>query len=160
MEISRAGQDEREELIKFIEEKLNLKLTPIGRKKAYFHDQTEKLYCLMVANENWQQYHGLNVEYLSDKDCQTGVLFIGICYSDKMEIFQGPIQALVENKNLLPKNSQFHTIEKGDFLLIKEVPGCKLTKIGEAPLDFRPLIGLLKNDSELRKRVEELLKKK
>jgi len=157
----KADELDRDEVIEWYKSKHGILLSPANKRKI-LHDQTEKRYCVLVAREDWQQWHGLDPEiFVNEKDWTDGVLVIGIRHKDYINIYQGPIKPLVLNKTRPTHRYQFHTREKESILVVNEIPDFSLEKVGktDSPYELRVLMENLKENPEFRDDAKKLMKK-
>jgi len=161
MQEPKGDELDRDEVIEWYEKEGGIRLTRVNNKKRkILHDQTGRLYCLLVARETWKQWHGLDREILDNEiDWVDGVLIIAIRHKKLINIYEGPIRPLVQRKDFLSKGYKFHTREKGDWLFVSEVPDFSLKKVGTAnnPKDLRVLMEKLKENPALMDKLMEHL---
>lgn len=155
---------ERDEVISWYEKEHGITLVRTNNKKRkVLRDEKGRLYCFLVAREDWQHWHGLDSDILTnEKDWNDGLLIIGIRHKDSIHIYQENIRPLLQRKQLLTRRHTFHTVQKGNQLYVKEVPEFKLKKVGEASstTSLRDLMEKLKNSpgllNEIQKKLEEI----
>lgn len=158
---------DRDEVIEWYKNSLGIKLTPIGTKEKYLTDQSDKRYCLLGAREDW---HGIDKEIVDNEhDWNDAVLIVATLHKDGIDIYQGPLSPLIQNKNRLTLSRgsggyhyQFNTRVKGNNLCVDQIHSLSLEKIGKAnsATDMRDLLEELKKNPELMAKVRGLLKNK
>lgn len=124
---------DREKVISEIEKHLHIKLTRVGRRKKCLSDQNGKTFWVLGGYKNW---HGIPPDMIIEEKRKStnGVLVVAKRDSAKIDIFSGSLQKLVNNSQHLSHTQngdyQFNIDIRGDRLLIKEVPGLILNRIG------------------------------
>lgn len=161
MATAKTDDFERDEVISWYEEKYEIKLARINRRKrTVLRDEKGRLYCFLVAREELKHFHGLDPEILSnEKKWTDGMLVIGIRHYNSIRIYQADMDPLLQRE---PRNGKFHTVEKGGLLYVKEAPEYALARIGEASIAaiIRTALEKAKKDPEHRAWLMELLQNK
>ena len=126
-------ETDREKVISEIEKHFNVKLTRVGRRKKCLADQNGKTYWVLGGYKNW---HGIPPDMIEEEQRKStnGVLVVAKRDTAKIDIYSGSLQKLVDNAKSLSHaqhgDFQFNIDIRGDRLLIKEVPGLVLSRVG------------------------------
>jgi len=154
---------DRTEVIEWYERECGRRLKPIGTKKKYLIDQGDRRYCMLGVREDWQYkeyWHGIDHEVIVNRHVwNDGTLIIAIRHKDGIDIYQGPLMPLILNKHCLSEGYTFHTIVKGESLIVKEIHGYSLLKIGVAKSTtyFRKIWEEVKDNPELMDKLQSIL---
>jgi hypothetical protein len=133
MKTSKFDEIDREKVVSEIEKYFKINLTRFGRRKKYLSDQNGKSYWVLGGYDNW---HGIPPDMLSEEKRKStnGVLVVAKRYTSKIDIFVGSLQKLIDNEKSLCHTQdgdyQFNVTTRNDCLLVKEIDGLVLMKLG------------------------------
>lgn len=133
MKTLKFDETDREKVISEIENLFKVTLTRFGQRRKSLSDQNGKSYWVIGGYENW---HGIPPDMLTEekKRSTNGILVVAKRYTSKIDIFIGSLQQLVDNDSFLSHTQngdfQFNIDIRGDRLLVKEIDGLTLTKLG------------------------------
>ena len=128
-------ETDRYVVIKKIESHFGVKLSPVGNRRKYLQDQNKRTFWVFGGYDYW---HGIPAEMLEaeEKLNADGILVIAKKDRTKIVIYTGPLLPLIKSKHTLSRTQkgeyQFNIRERGDFLIINEVPKLCLSKLGAA----------------------------
>jgi len=126
---------DRNKVIAEIETHFGVKLSPVGNRKKYLQDQNKRTFWVFGGYEDW---HGIPSEMMEaeEKRNSDGILVIAKRGRFKIVIYTGSLLSLIKSKQTLSHTKkgeyQFNIRERGDILLINEVPKLHLSKLGAA----------------------------
>jgi hypothetical protein len=127
---------DRREVIAKLENCLQVKLSPIGRRHKYLCDTNGRRYCVLGGCGDW---HGIPEEIVREEEiiCGDSVLVIAIKYKQTLDIYLGDLKKLIAGKSRLIltkiRQYEFNIKLQDSRLFIKEVPGLSLRKLVETP---------------------------
>ena len=132
------SEHDRRKVISEVEKYYGVELSTVDRWKRYLHDETGLSYWVLGGYGDW---HGISQQMMrEERPKKNGLLVIAQIYADKMRenclmhIFSGDLRPLIENAASLSRTEegdyQFDIHVRGDHLLIKQVSGYFLKKIG------------------------------
>jgi hypothetical protein len=139
MKSTKFDEHDRRKVITELEEHYGVKLYPVGARRKFLEDGEGKAFWVLGGYEDW---HGIPPEMVEEEARRSrgGVLIVAKRYKNKIDVYSGPVRPLIENKDNLSHtkegNYQFHIEILGGHLLIREIPGLSLTKLGETPHSF------------------------
>lgn len=157
METIKFNDDDRKQVIKYLENHFSIKLEQVGGSKRFLKDESGKLHYLIGASADW---HGIPSEIFKSEETKNedSLLIVAKRYKNKIDILIGSFAKLIRNKSYLHQNQkgdyQFNTKVIGTSLQIKEVPTLYLEKIGE--IDY----SVFDSEKNLIKALESLPKSK
>lgn len=128
-------ETDRHKVIEEIESHFGVKLSRVGNRRKYLQDQNKRTFWVFGGYEDW---HGFPSEMMEaeEKRNADGILVIAKRGRSKIVIYTGPLLPLIKSKQTLSHTKkdeyQFNIQERGDLLLIKEVPKLHLSKLGAA----------------------------
>jgi hypothetical protein len=100
---SKFDEADREAVIRVIQDRYCVRLTPVGRRPKWLRDDNGKNYWVLGASAGW---HGVPEEMM-DAETKTptaGKLVIANRSREAIQVFDGPLEPLVRNRNKLSRN--------------------------------------------------------
>jgi len=128
-------EHDRKKVISEVEDHFGVQLSPVGSRRKFLESEDGKTFWVLGGYEDW---HGIPPEMLEEEKCRStnGVLIVAKRYKNRIDIFSGPLQPLIENKKKLSHTKkgdyQFNINIRGNHLFIKEIQDLSLAKLGEA----------------------------
>ena len=116
-------EQDREQVILWIEQNFDTKLRPVERRRKFFDDSHGKRYWVFGGMGYW---HGIpsKILNLEKEKCGVATFFIAVRKKSKIQIFSGSAKILVSGQEHLSKEKlqdyKFNVIEKPGRLIIKE----------------------------------------
>jgi hypothetical protein len=156
-------EHDRKKVISEVEDHFAIHLSPVGSRRKFLEDEEGKTYWVLGGYDDW---HGIPLEMMEEEDRRStnGVLVVAKRYKTQIDIYFGPLQPLIRNKDMLSHTEngdfQFNINLHGNHLFIKEVKGLSLAKLGEAPYsgeekdsdkkiqDFKAMLSKLSPDEQ------------
>jgi hypothetical protein len=125
---------DREAVIRAIEDRLGVRLSPVGRRRKWLRDGDGRSYWVLGGYGEW---HGIPEEMIDAeaKNPTTGMLVIANRKREALQVFVGPVDPVVRNRHRLYRarkttgDYQFTLTQKGARLHINQVPGFALTEL-------------------------------
>lgn len=141
-------ESDRENVIKEIESCFGVKLSPVGTRKKYLKDQNRRTFWVFGGVEQW---HGIPLEMMEAEERSNvdGVFVIAVRDQSRIIIYTGNLMPIIKGKKKLSQTKSgdyhFNICTRGDLLLIKELPGFYLSRLGTsaAPEETKKAIGHL-----------------
>ena len=150
---------DRKKVIAELEKSFQVKLSPIGRRRKYLRDTTGRRYCVFGGYGDW---HGIPEEIVEEEENlhaneenlhANSVLVIAKKYKQTIDIYYGALREIIEGKSKLAftkdRQYEFNIKLQGSRLLIKEIPGLSLRKLGETPYSETEKVGQKTTDELL-----------
>ena len=127
---------DRRKIIETIEHYFCEKLSRFGRRKKYLRDQHGKSYWVLGGSGDWHGFQSDMIEVERERG-KNGVLVIAKRFRNRIDIFAGQLQPLIDNVSSLSHaengDYQFNISILDNVLFFKELPSTllKLRKISE-----------------------------
>lgn len=128
-------EHDRKKVISEVEEHFGVQLSRVGSRRKFLESEGGKTFWVLGGYDDW---HGIPPEMVDEEKCRNtnGVLVVAKRYNNRIDIFSGPLQPLIDNKGMLSHTKkgeyQFNINIRGNHLFIKEIQGLSLVKLGEA----------------------------
>ena len=134
------GNADRNLVIAELEKIFSTKLKPIQimNSRKYLRADDGRRYCIVGGVGNWHGIHEaiFEIESLAPSN---SALIVASKLRSKIDIFLGPLDVLVLHSDQLTHTKaslfEFNLRQRGNKLVIREVPNLILEKIGEIELD-------------------------
>ena len=125
---------DRKRVIRVAEEHFGVKLSKVGRRPKWLHDEAGRNYWVLGGYGDW---HGIPEEMM-DAEINApleGVLVVAVRRKASMEVFAGSVGELIEGKDKLYRakkttgDYQFTYKVRGTHLIVEQLPIFSLKKI-------------------------------
>ena len=130
----RFTQTDRVHVINGLEKQYNVRLSRIGHRQIYLHDEHRRRYIVLGGYGDW---HGIHEEIFDTEERVAGdtLLVIAKHLGDRIDIYAGPMRSLLVKKRSLPttvnKQYVFNIDTFKDKLRIREAPDIPMPKVAE-----------------------------
>lgn len=118
---------DREELIRIVEEHYNIRLSKFGRRQKWMRDNSGRFWWVLGGYDRW---HGIPEEMVEaeQESPANGMLVVGLAKwgprGIDLEVFSGRTETLVREKNRLSLS------EKGEYNFVHDIEGDNMYIIG------------------------------
>jgi hypothetical protein len=135
MKSPKFDEHDRRKVISEVEDHFSVHLSPVGTRRKFLEDGNGKTFWVLGGYEDW---HGIPPEMLEEEERRStnGVLVVAKRYKSRIDVYSGPLEPLIKNKELLSHakkgDYQFNINIRGNHLFIKEIPDLSLAVLGES----------------------------
>ena len=142
MEKTKFNERDRDHVISEIEAHMQVRLTRVGNYRKFLQDNAGRSYWVLGGYEDW---HGITSSMMEDEIRRDtdGVLVVAKRHKTSIAIFHGPLRPLVAARRDLSHTQtgdyQFNVASRGSSLVIKEVLGLTLRRLGDPQDVGRPV---------------------
>ncbi|HYA42405.1 MAG TPA: hypothetical protein VEF34_13950 [Syntrophobacteraceae bacterium] len=129
-EIHKFNEDDRAEVVFFLEKRLKTTLSPMQHSKTFYKDSNNCFHLIIGGSDFW---HGIDKEKFKLIEIN-GFITITVKHKRGYRIYHGEIDKLITNKSSLrdrSKSYQFNIRERSNHLIISEIPDYRLEKIAD-----------------------------
>ncbi len=136
MKSPKFDEHDRKKVIAEVEVHFGVQLSTVGSRHKFLEAKDGRTYWVLGGYEDW---HGIPPDMFEEEERRrtNGVLVVAKRYPNRIDVYSGPLQPLIESKGTLSHTQkgeyQFNIHIRGSHLFVKEVQGLSLTKLAEAP---------------------------